>query len=46
MNDRRILLGRIVGVFGVEGWVKIHSYTEPRENIFRYLPWHVRQGES
>ena len=46
MNDRRILLGRIVGVFGVEGWVKLHSYTEPRENIFRYSPWHVRQGDS
>lgn len=46
MNDRRVLLGRIVGVFGVEGWVKIHSFTEPRENIFRYSPWRVRLGES
>jgi 16S rRNA processing protein RimM len=39
-NDRsRVLLGKIVGVFGVEGWVKVHSYTEPRENLFRYKPW-------
>lgn len=44
MNSRRILLGRIVGVFGVEGWVKIHSFTEPRENIFSYRPWRLRLG--
>lgn len=39
-KDRsRVLLGKIVGVFGVEGWVKVHSYTEPRDNLFRYRPW-------
>lgn len=38
----QVLLGKIVGVFGVEGWVKLHSYTEPRENLFRYKPWVVR----
>lgn len=39
-NERsRVLLGKIVGVFGVEGWVKVHSYTEPRDNLFRYRPW-------
>ena len=44
----RVLLGKIVGVFGVEGWVKVHSYTEPRENLLRYKPWIVRgaSGES
>ncbi len=29
-------------MFGVEGWVKLHSFTEPRENIFRYKPWTLR----
>ena len=38
----RVLVGKIVGVFGVDGWVKVHSYTEPRENLFRYKPWIVR----
>jgi 16S rRNA processing protein RimM len=48
VDDRQVLLGRIVGVFGVEGWVKLHSFTEPRENIFRYKPWTLRgpAGES
>ncbi len=44
MNDtqRRILLGRVVGAFGVRGQVKIESWTEPREAIFRYQPWTLR----
>jgi 16S rRNA processing protein RimM len=43
----RIRLGRISGLFGVKGWLKIFSYTEPRENIVRYTPWHLlrRGGE-
>ncbi len=44
MSDRRILLGRIVGVSGLDGSVKLHSFTEPRENIFRYRPWSLVLG--
>ena len=36
---RRVLVGRIVGLFGVQGWLKIESWTEPRTQIFRYQPW-------
>lgn len=40
MNDeRRVLLGRIVGVHGVRGAVKLESFTEPRMAIFDYRPW-------
>lgn len=38
-SDRLIVLGRIVGVFGVRGWVKVLSETEPLENILTYSPW-------
>jgi 16S rRNA processing protein RimM len=38
-DQRRLVLGRIVGVYGVQGWVKVHSETEPREGILRYSPW-------
>ncbi len=39
-------LGRITGVFGVKGWVRIYSYTQPRENILRYTPWLISQDSS
>lgn len=38
-SGRRVLLGRIVGLYGVRGEVKIESFTEPRLRIFDYLPW-------
>lgn len=34
-------LGRIVGIFGVRGWVKVHSDTRPPEAILKYRPWRV-----
>lgn len=41
MQSERIILGRIGGVFGVRGWVKIFSETKPKENIFSYSPWQI-----
>ena len=29
----------MVGLYGVQGWVKIESWTEPRLRIFDYQPW-------
>ncbi len=37
----RIVIGRISGVFGTRGWVKIHSYTRPRDNILNYRRWEI-----
>jgi 16S rRNA processing protein RimM len=34
-----VILGRIVGLFGVRGWVKVYSYTEPREAVLNYGDW-------
>jgi 16S rRNA processing protein RimM len=38
---RRVLVGRIVGLYGVQGWLKIESWTEPRMRIFDYQPWQL-----
>lgn len=37
----RVVLGRIAALYGVRGWVKVFSHTEPRDNILRYQPWQV-----
>jgi 16S rRNA processing protein RimM len=39
-----VTLGRISGVFGVKGWVKVHSYTEPRDNIVGFAVWTLRRS--
>ena len=38
-EDKEIVLGHLAGVHGIKGWVKVHSYTDPREAIFDYQPW-------
>ncbi len=38
------VLGRVTTVYGVKGWVKVHSYTEPGENILNYPYWYLRQN--
>ncbi len=38
-----ITLGYVAGVYGVAGWVRVFSHTEPRENILGYTPWHLGQ---
>jgi len=44
-EQRFVTLGRISGAHGIQGWVRVHSDTDPRENIVSYSPWHlVRQG--
>jgi len=34
--DSLVTLGLINGVYGVRGWVKIFSFTSPKENILKY----------
>ena len=44
---RRLVLGRIAGVYGVRGWVKLRSSTRPIENLLDYPHWWlVHQGRE
>lgn len=36
-----VTLGRITGPFGIKGWVKVRSYTEPAEDVLGFDEWHV-----
>jgi 16S rRNA processing protein RimM len=39
-----VRLGEISGVHGVRGWVKVHSYTEPKSNLIEYREWLLEAG--
>lgn len=41
-----ITIGKIGKTHGIHGWLKLHSFTEPQNNIFDYLPWHFKQGQE
>ena len=40
--DGLVHFGRISGLFGVQGWVKVFSHARPREAIIGYSPWQVK----
>ncbi|HEY0974316.1 MAG TPA: ribosome maturation factor RimM [Solimonas sp.] len=44
MASDRATLGRVAGVYGIKGWLRIHSETRPIDNILRYKRWWIGGG--
>ena len=44
--ERSVLVGRILGAFGVRGEVKLQSFTEPQRAILGYQPWSLRSAQG
>ncbi|PIE41120.1 MAG: ribosome maturation factor RimM [Gammaproteobacteria bacterium] len=41
-----LVLGKLTSAYGIKGWVKVHSYTEPMDNIGTYSPlWVEHNGQ-
>lgn len=45
-SSDHIIVGQVGKVYGVQGWVKIHSFTTPLENILNYQPWLIYIGQA
>jgi 16S rRNA processing protein RimM len=41
-----VVLGRISGIFGVRGWVKVYSHTDPKQGILDYATWFLQHGAT
>ncbi|WP_067984166.1 ribosome maturation factor RimM [Neptuniibacter pectenicola] len=41
-SNEYLIVGTISAVYGIKGWVKIYSNTDPIDNIFSYKPWLVK----
>ena len=39
----QLVVGRLGAVYGIRGWLKIHSFTDIPESIFDYGPWLIDQ---
>lgn len=40
-----VVMGKVSGVYGIKGWVKVLSHTRPRDNLLDFDPWLI-QGSS
>ena len=45
-KQQHINVGRISGVFGIKGWIKVFSFTDARENILNYSPWLLKKDSE
>ncbi len=43
-RERWIELGRIGGPFGVQGWLRVQSFTDPPEGLLKFARWSLRIG--
>jgi 16S rRNA processing protein RimM len=39
-----VVMGRIAGLHGLQGGLKVYSYTRPAEGILEYTPWYLYLG--
>jgi 16S rRNA processing protein RimM len=39
-----VVVGRIAGLHGLQGGLKVYSYTRPAEGILEYMPWYLYLG--
>ncbi len=37
-----LVMGRVTTVYGIKGWVKVYSFTDPMTNILNYRHWYLR----
>jgi len=45
-KEQEITLGKIGAVYGIKGWLKIHSFTDETDAILDYFPWSLKLGNN
>lgn len=45
-ETQNTVMGKVTSVYGVKGWVKIFSYTQPKENICQYNDWQLQDASG
>jgi 16S rRNA processing protein RimM len=46
-NDiEQVQIGRFGAAYGLKGWVKVISFTDPIDQMMTYLPWQIRKGKQ
>jgi 16S rRNA processing protein RimM len=45
-KEQQITLGKMGAVYGIKGWLKIHSFTDEPDAILDYFPWSLKLGNK
>ncbi|RJS93822.1 ribosome maturation factor RimM [Salinisphaera sp. Q1T1-3] len=44
--ERPVVLGQVHGLFGIRGWIKVYSFTRPREAILDHERWWIGRADE
>ena len=44
-SNKLVVIGSVGAPFGVKGWLKVNSYTDPKENILHFKQWYLVDKE-
>ncbi|MBL4908816.1 MAG: ribosome maturation factor RimM [Alteromonadaceae bacterium] len=44
--EQQVTLGKVGAVYGIKGWLRIHSFTDDPEAILDYFPWSLKLGNK
>lgn len=42
MKQNKLIVGKFAAPFGVRGWIKLHSYTQPLDELSNHKLWYVQ----
>ncbi len=45
-KEKEVILGKVGAVYGIKGWLKVHSFTGDPEAILDYFPWSLKLGNK
>lgn len=45
-TKKYIVIGKVGTTYGIQGWLKIHSFTEIKGDIMDYDPWYIKEGAN
>lgn len=45
-NNDLLLVGKLGAAYGIKGWLHIHSFTDPIDNLFEYSPWFIKRNNA
>jgi len=45
-QSRLVVMAKVLGPFGVRGWIKVQPYTEEPDSLAGYATWWLRHGEA
>lgn len=44
--QNKIKIARFGKVYGVKGWIRLYSFTEPKENLLDLTPWYIKKQNT